>query len=438
MTTKPTTGALGALGARAASILASFLLTIIVARALGLESSGIFFLILSAIAGFATLGRFGTDNLALKLAGSEDPHVATHVSHLVTLATCASIISAAAAFGMSFALHDDLGGVSTVALASAASAVVPQALAVLAGAILRARGHLAIGTTAELGSTPALAATAVLIGYASGTITIDWAIASLAIASWVTGIWSLMAMWISLRSVRPPRSTRRAITYLRSQLGSLGAMMGTSLIFYVLTWVPVFILSAAGAFEEVSLYTTAARLVGFISLIPAIQVSYLAPRFAQLYQAREISRLNVLAGRNALIAVVLSVPPAAVLIFLPRMVLRTAYGDQFVPAAPALVLLCIGALCAAAAGQVNQLMLLCDLEHFALAINGILLAVWVTGGWYLATTFGLLGVAALGVSTSVSYSLAAVIHLNLRKTIRSFAWRTRSGVEQSPVPAGRW
>ena len=116
--------------------------------------------------------------------------------------------------------------------------------------------------------------------------------------------------------------------------------------------------------------------------------------------------------------------------------MQTAYGQQFAAASPVLILLGVGALFAAAAGQVNQLMLLCDLEHLAFTMNGVLLTAWVTAGWYLATNYGLLGVAALGVSTSVSYNLAATIQLYRRKAIRSFAWRDRSSAHHGSAFAG--
>ena len=53
------------------SIFASFLLTIAVARVLGLQEAGVFFFVMSVTAVAATFGRFRTDNLALKLLGHE-------------------------------------------------------------------------------------------------------------------------------------------------------------------------------------------------------------------------------------------------------------------------------------------------------------------------------------------------------------------------------
>ena len=416
-------GAARAVGARAASIFASFVLTIVVARTLGLEASGLFFLVLSAVAGVATFGRFGTDNLALKLVGGGGSQARHDVWRLVKIAAAASVVGTCGAFGVAIAVRGELPGIGPAVLAAAASAVIPQALSVLAGSVLRARGRIALGTTAELGSTPALAAIAIVAAGAVGDVTLDGAITSLTIASWITGAWSLLAMHGSLRARHDDARLPPATVPSGIALGSLSAMMGTSLIFYVLTWVPVFLLSAAGAFEAVSLYTASARLVGFITLIPAIQVSYLAPRFAQLYQARELPILNRLAGRSALVALGLSAVPSTLLVVAPGFVLEVTYGVDFRAAAPAVVLLSLGALTAAAAGQVNQLMLLCDSERFALAINGALLVIWLAGGWLLASNHGLVGVAGLALGTTLVYNVAAVVRLHSTRGIRSFAWR---------------
>ena len=419
-------GAIGAIGARGISILASFMLTFVVARFLAVEQAGTFFLVFTSLAIAATFGRFGTDNLALKLVGGASSDVRRDARWLLLVATAASVLAVAVGalalnvFGVAFL------GAGTATIVVAASAVIPQSLAVLAGALLRARGHLVVGTFAELGSLPTLATIGIVASTAVGEVTLAVALYCLAAASWVTAIWAVGAALMSLRRVSHAREPRHSFSqFIVLYLKQLAPMMGTSLIFYVVTWVPIFVLTAVGDLEAVSFYTVAARLAGFVGLIPAIQVSYLAPTFARLYQSGDGESLNRLAGRSATTALAVAALPAAILIAVPGLVLRLLYGEPYEAAAPALLWLTVGVVVTVLAGQVNQLMLLCDLEKFALLLNIALLVFWAAAGFIAASAWGLIGVVGVSVIVTVAYQVSAVLRLKAKAGIRSYAHGVR-------------
>jgi len=416
-------GAIGAVGARGISILASFLLTFVVARLLDVEEAGTFFLIFTSLAIAATFGRFGTDNLALKIVGGASADVRRDVRRLVLVSVSASLFAVLVAVAVLLIVDLDLAGVDTATAIVAATAVVPQALSVLAGALLRARGRLVVGTFAELGSLPTFATLAVLAVAALGELTLQAALYSLVAASWLTAVWAVATATASMRGIShvgAPDSQPLA-GFLRKYLRQLAPMMGTSLIFYVVTWVPIFVLTAVGNLEAVSFYTVAARLAGFVGLIPAIQVSYLAPTFARLYQSGDLVGLNRLAGRSAVTALAIAALPAAALIVAAGPILHLLYGTPYEEAGAALAWLTVGVVLTVIAGQVNQLMLLCDLEQFALWLNVALLAFWALAGLFAAVTWGLLGVVGVSVVVTVVYQLSAVVRLRRRASIRSYA-----------------
>ena len=442
-------GTVGAVLARAASIFASFALTLVVARTLGVEAAGAFFVVFTGVAVVATFGRFGTDNLALKLVGGASGDIPGDVRRLIEIAIVASIVGASLAAVLAVVFRAAPAGVGFWAVIGLATAVIPQALAVLAGSFLRAKGRLAVGTFAELGSLPALTSVGILVSFVLHANTLQTAIVCLVASSWLTALWSLLLTWQVLRvpvPVSESASTSASALLTRAEpmsvttffgrhSGPLAAMMGTSLIFYVLTWVPIFLLSATGSLEAVSFYTAAARLCGFVGLIPAIQVSYLAPAFARLFQAREMPALNKLCANSSVVAFSLATLPALVLIFFSRPVLEIAYGVEYEPAALALSLLTFGVLVSVWSGQVNQLMLLCDLERFALILNVALLAAWFAVGWWAAQQGGLTGVVIVSVTTTIVYQAAAIIRLHRAASILSFAriMREPKAIRKTPV-----
>lgn len=412
-----------AVATRAASILASFLLTIIVARLLGAESAGSYFLVFTSITILATFGRFGTDNLALKICGGDTSNIRTDLGHSALLAGIASTAGVAAVYGAVRLTDYSLPGVSAGWTLTVIAAAIPQAFTVLAGAVLRARDFMAVGITAELGSIPVLSMAFILAGNALGIADLTMALLSLVAASWLTAMWSVPAAIASLRGEPKGQRTNWFAgfgDYLRSRIRQLTSMMGTSLLFYILTWSPLYALSIMSTLANVAYFTVAARVANVVSLVPTLQVAYLAPAFARLFHQGKLKELNALCGRAVRQAAAFLIVPVLVLTIGAVPIVTLLYGTQFRPAAWPLAILTLGGLLVVLIGQVNQLMLLCNLESHALVLNIILITLWVTAGLWASLQFGAIGASVFSVTVSILYAGAAARLLRTRRGIRSY------------------
>jgi O-antigen/teichoic acid export membrane protein len=413
-------GTIRAVSARVLSILASFLLTIAVARMLGAEAAGSFFLAFTTLAVIATFGRFGTDNLALKLVGGDSKDVRRELLFGALVSIAAGVL---AAFVASLALLTTgyaLPGFDARLDLLVLSSVVPQALAVTAGAVLRARGQMARGTFAELGSTPTITIGVMGLLAFNGELNLTKALLALTVASWATAVWSIPAALSSLRGL--PAAATTEVTFrhfVKSRTWQLASMMGTSLLFYVLTWSPLYALTISGSLSSVSYFTTAARLANIVSLVPVIQVAYLAPAFARHFHRKELLLLNELSSKSAGQAAALILVPVVVLSLGAGPIVTWLYGREFAPAALPLAILVLGTFVVSLAGQVNQLMLLCNLESHALALSAILVLVWAAVGLWIAATFGAEGVAWFTTLLNVLYALVAATILRVLRGVRS-------------------
>ncbi len=395
--------------ARAGSILAAFLLSLAIVRTLTLTESGTFFLVYALLAVFATAGRFGTDNLAIKLSGGKNEGLGLALPTLWTMCSAAAIISTAIALGALMAMPEGfLLDRSTAFVASAA--VVPQALSVLAGSALRGGGWLAIGVIAELGSLPVLTTLFLFVWRLFAPVGIMSAVMCLVCASWVTALWSVIAAhrWIADRASTRPRRVR---LFFRRYSGRLAPMMGTALLFYGLTWVPVFVLTVANAPDDVSLFTAANRLAGFIVLVPTIQVSSLGPRFAVLLRNGRLDELNELCRRSALLALATTVAPGLLFVVAGGTVMGFVFGPDFSTAGFGLAALSVLGLLTVWAGQINQLMLLSGREKIALVSSGTLVLMWALLGLPLATWGGLNAVCVLTLVAGVAYLVVSILVL---------------------------
>lgn len=417
-----------AVSARIVAILASFLLTITVARVLQPAASGTFFVIFTSVAVLATFGRLGTDNLALKLATGGSANFRREVLRLTYICVAGGL----AAWGVSLLLVVVFGFSlptlpRTVAL-MAASACIPQALAILAGAILRGLGHLGTGTMAELGSVPILTLAMILVSAAINTSTLTWSVLALSASSWLTAVWSVPS---ALRAIRSDATHRVLLegpgetlpAFLRRNAVPLFSMMGTSLLFYVLTWAPQYVLTATSGPSSVAMYTVAARLASFISLWPSIQVSYLAPAIGRLYHRSEIDSLNGLCNRTTWQAAAVAFLPTLALTFGAAPILAAVYGSRYTAAIVPMILLAAGGYLVILIGQVNPLMLLCGLEGRALTLNGCMLLAWGTAGILVGYSLGLTGICVFAVVSSVAYAGLAALLLRRARSILSFIRR---------------
>lgn len=406
--------------ARGASILASFVLTVLAARLLGARDSGVFFIVLTTVAVLATVARFGTDNLALKLSGAPGSALGQNVPRLLAVCGIAGLVTLVVAGASVMAAGQLLHGVETPVLVGLI-AIVPQALSGVAGSMLRGCGRLAAGTLAELGSIPALALSLLTLESFAAHATLIAAVFALVAGAWLTAFWAIPTALVASRSqmvsgARPAPGRQ----FVRRHWRQLTSMMGTSLLFYALTWAPLFVLAITSGSAAVAYYTVAARLAAVISLVPAIQISYLAPAFARLYHRGQIAALNDLCNRSTWQAMLVATFPALLLIVAAHAVVVSIYGSAFGVATTPLILLSIAALIAVAGGQVNQLMLLCDLEGSALALNLIWLIAWITAGVLIVARGGVVAACAFALATTVIYAVLAIVVLARSRAIYSF------------------
>lgn len=404
-----------ALIARALSLLATFAMTLIIARVLGPASSGSFFLAFTTLALVATIGRFGTDNFVLKVSGHAgvDLHAATR--RLLAILVVASVTASLLLAGTVLWLFPGLLGESVALTVVAAFSTVPFAMSVFAGAVLRGTGRVALGIIAELGSLPTMTAVALLVLDQLGAATFETSLIVFAGSAAATALWSLP---IALRRsadhrARVPQATTPPVINPRSLI----SMMGTSVLFYLLTWAPAYVLGATATLESVAQYAVSVRLAAFVSLGATMQTSYLAPEFSLLYHRGALADLNELCRRSTNRVTALAALIALPLVVAPGPILSLFYGDDYAPAAVALATLAGAALVVTALGQVNQLMLLCDLEHHALALNIAMLSAWATIGVLSGLLWGLPGVALFAGSVSVAYAAVAAVLLRRARSI---------------------
>lgn len=416
------------LAVRALTMAASLAMTVVVARVLDPRAAGGFFVVVAVLQAAATLGRFGTDNMALKLAAGTPSQAAADGPGLLTVCLVACV-PATAGFVTVLLLVPVLEGRPPPAVVLLLALAVPAAaVSVLAGAVLRGLGRLVSGIVLELGLPPALCAVVLLVWTGLPRPLDAWqALGVYAGCHLLTAVLALIVAGRGLAAVgtratrdggpdsQAPGAQRAGSVFARHR-SSLTAMMATSALFYLLTWSPVIVLGLTGNPTQAAYYNVAARMVAFITVVPALQVATLTPPFAAFHRHRRLGDLNDLARRATRLALAVAVPLALVCTVAPTQVL-SLFGRDYHGGAAALVISAIGSGLVVAVGPVNPLLLTCGHEHWAGRANGVLLVTSVLLMVPAAGPLGAAGVAGVLTAGTLAYSLAAAHTLRSRESI---------------------
>jgi O-antigen/teichoic acid export membrane protein len=397
----------------------AFVLATTYLRALPPSSAGLVLFIYSSLAVAAAVVQFGSNSLAMRDAARDPLSAVETIGHSLRLTICLTpIVGAFFTVALYIQGHQNA---SALTMFLATLTILPWAISSVAGAALRGLGMIAAGTMAEVGLGVWIAAfgmaTSSFLGHASATAGVGWLLFGNAAAA----IWSCVLL---VRHLPELRTRRRGLwTWFGSNFRVLSSFLVTALGTYLFAWMPVFVLGFAvadsqDALRSVATYNAAARPAQFVSVIALMQMTYLGPRFAQLFHAGDIPGLVSQSRRATAWAALGGGVVAFVCIALPSQAL-SIFGD-YGAAAPSLRVLSLGALLVVMTGPCVQVMMVVGLERAAGRYTLILLGASAGVLPWLAS-YGTTAVAAGSAVGSVTLALLCW-------------WRVSSaGIEAGPV-----
>lgn len=376
--------------ARVAAIGMTFVFSLVVGRALGTGSAGLVFTAVVVVTLLSTAGRLGVDLDAMKRASRlHDVGGLTQESlgwaRLVRLCVLGAVPLTVVAMVV-IALAGDRVADARAYLVFAL-AVPLQALAVLAAAVLRGGGRHGVGALVEVGLAQGLAALGVVVlavgGRASaGSVAVVFVVAQGAVCA--LALWLVRSVWGTGPALPDPPAPAS-----RSQLLS---MMGSGLLFYVLTWSPLLVLAVMGSAHDTSLYGAAARFPTAVAIIPTVLVTAVLPGLIASFAHDRAEDGNYsLARINRLAAIGAAAVSLPLLVAAPWVM--GLFGPGFEEGAGTLRLLAIGQLIAVLLGPTALLPPVLGLEKQAqwLLLGGCVLSFGL--GAVLVGPFGAEGAA---------------------------------------------
>lgn len=379
-----------------------FLLNVVLARQLGAEGTGLFYLSLSCVSIAIMVSQFGLGQSLLRFisvsSSQEDWGAVKGVIRtgrqlcLLTSLFVFIVVFFTAPLIASYFFHKDvLAGL----IQWMAFAIIPGSLFVLNGYSLQALGKIKASIFINGVSMSMFGAVLMLILIPQYGI--KGSMLAFVIASWITLIFSSY-LWRKFT----PQLTGMAGSFDKSTLlKSNVPLFWVSLSQLAMVWSSSMMLGVWGTEGDVGLFSIANKTAILVSFILSCVNTVIAPRFAALYQERNIKELQSVVIKATVLVVVIAAPIVIIMMSFPS-VIMSFFGSQFIEGAPVLVILALGQFVYVVTGAVGFLLTMSGHEGVMRNIMILCSVVLILLNFLLIPRFGAYGAA---VATSITLIL---------------------------------
>ena len=384
----------------------TFLFNLVLARTLGAEGAGLYFLALTVTTIATVFGRMGLDNTLLRFTaanasvGDWGAVKGVYVKG-IKLALIASVFSAIAVFVFAPVLANKVFQKPELAIPMRwmSLAVVPMSVLILHAEMLKGLKRIRDSLVVFGVGVPAISLMAfLLLGGSYGVKGAVWAYASGVI---LTGFFSVIFWRMATPQLRKVSASFRTNDLLKSSI----PLFWVASLNMLINWTATFALGIWGTKEDVGLFSMASRTAMLISLILTSVNSISAPKFAELYKKKEMAALGTTARNTAKLMTLIASPLLLLFLIAPQWVMGM-FGGEFQKGSIFLSILAIGQFVNVATGSVGYLLMMSGKEK--LMRNNLVLIAFISIllNAILVPIYGILGAV---IATAVCLSLQNLI-----------------------------
>lgn len=376
--------------------LAAFLniaFNVLLARLLGADGAGIYFLTLTVTTITAILGCLGIDNALLRFtAANVETEDWTAVKGVYAKGMqIALIVSVGMAVGM-FLMAPLLAQVVfskpelTGPLRWMALAVVPVSCSMLYAELLKGLKRIRYAISVESVWIPTFALFGALV------LVPIWGVQG---AVWAYILAAGLTSGIGLRLWHQVTPQLRGLTgYFDTDqlLSSSMPLFWVASLDIVVRWSPSLMLGIWSSSADVGIFGVAQRLAALINFVLIAVNSIAAPKFAALYRQGDIQTLGRIAKNSATLMALMASPILGLALFAPRW-LMGIFGPQFADGAVIFSVLAVGQFVNVATGSVQFILMMCGYERLLRNVAVVCAIITVGLNVLLIPLWGVIGAA---------------------------------------------
>lgn len=419
-------GSVAALISFGVGIASRFLFALILARLLGAEEIGTFFLALSVTTILSVMGRVGLDNTLLRFIGRIDVTKAPTEIHSVwkTASRITLTVSATATLVLLFSgqwialnLFGDPKITSPLLILS--FSILPLAMGTLYGQALKALKVTGKGTFVQYSGKNAVALFLLLPFLWLGLSP------SQASAIYVAAAMTTMVLGMAIWKRRSPAVSQVVKPFPRRiLLASSLPLLWVAGMNLIMNWTDTIMLGIWSNGTSVGIYNVGARTAQLVGFILIAVNSIAAPKFAALFAGNETQLLRQIAQQVSFLTSLVSFPVALLFIVFPGKVMLL-FGPDFSAGASVLIILSVGQFINVSTGSVGYLLMMTGHEK---EIRNTLL-----GAALLNVVLNVILIPSLGI---IGAALASAASLSCQNFVNMWFVRKRLGFWTIPVARG--
>ena len=396
--------------------LAGFVATFFIARSLGAEESGYYFLAFSVISILAAASRLGMDNTLIRFVGADHTQgggvlvKAVFASGVFSLFTAFLLFISSGFLANSIFHKPDLAPV----LAAMSLGVVGLALFTLSANALQGL-HRVVASIFILNiSVNLLLILAVFSGFA---LKADALARFYSVAAILTALTGMALFWWF-----KPKASNAAVPWSVIWASCL-PLWAVMIMSQMVQWSGQFIAGAYVSSELVAQLAVAQRTAMLASFVLIAVNLVVAPRFAALHRQGDMAGLESLAILSVKLIGVLALPVISVMLIFPSW-LMGLFGEGFAGGSQLLQILAVGQFINAITGSVGYLLMMSGHERDMRNVTLISGSTALILTWLLTIGFGATG-NAVGTAIAVAtQNLLAVYFVKKRLGFNTLAvWR---------------
>lgn len=343
---------------KAAGVVAVFFFNLMLARMLGPEGAGTFFLALTVTTIASVVGRFGLDStlvrfIAANASVGDWKSVKGVYEKGMFLALAVSTVSAAAMFLLAPWLSEEIFRKPelTQPMRWMSLAVVPLSLQLLHCGAIKALKRIFASALLELqGLSMGLVSLVLLLGFAE-----RWGSRGAVWAFDVAACFTALAGFVLWRMVTPQLENIKGHFSTCELLQSSLPLFWVASMGLALNWTASIALGIWTTSAEVGIFNVASRTAMLTSSILIAVNSIAAPKFAELHRQKDTEALACLAKNSVKLLVLASLPIFLTFFLFPRWIMGL-FGSAFAEHSGLLVVLAVGQLVNISTGSVGILL----------------------------------------------------------------------------------
>ncbi|MEI6261683.1 MAG: oligosaccharide flippase family protein [Deltaproteobacteria bacterium] len=398
----------------------SFAFNVAVTRLLGAEGAGLFFLALAVTTIGSVIGRVGLDNALLRFVATRATQKDwSGVKGVYALSMRMAVVASGVIMFVAFLVAPWMATVLfkkpelAEMLRWTSLSILPFALLNLQAESLKGLKRIGDAMTVQGIGVPFVSLLLIYpLTQAAGVTGVAWSYAVATIMMALLGGWA----WHRTMAVYEVEQVPFPLQELWASCRPLFvvSIMNNA----VRTWGPLLILGIWAPSEEVGIFGASLRVVALTTMMLFTLNNVLAPKFAELYEKKEMTILASTARRSAMFLIVLSSPLFFILIFFPNWVM-SMFGKGFREGGLILAILAMGQVVNVYAGTLGSILIVSGNEHYTQNMTLIFSGVLVTMLFSLVPAFGALGaaisiaVSGIGLSLVTAWQAEKIIGLRV-------------------------